>query len=128
MTRALVALWFFFAGLGGAVFLAAILYLGGSPVPPDIYGPWVYFIPGWVWAAGQMVAGWTGATGILLRSRALTLIGGGALTLDMAFLAGAGLLAGPKGSVLAINALAWIGPYSFAAMVIVLMVRGGADE
>lgn len=124
--QALIAAWFFLAGTGGFVFWAAATYIGGSPVTPEIYGPWVYTIPAWAWYFWQLACGWIGALGVIMGSRWVGFIFGIGLGLDMAFLGAAGSLAGPNGFVLSLNAFAWIGPFSLLCSVAWLM--GGRHE
>jgi len=77
LTRYAPAFAIFHAGLFmvAAQFAVTIL-IGGSPMTPEIYGPAVYAVPAWVWAAAQMGGEALCVAGAVMRGRT-----GGALLL-----------------------------------------------
>ena len=54
--RPVICLWGASCATMGTIF-AVPVFLGGSPVTPDLYGPTVYAIPALVWCAFQIFAG-----------------------------------------------------------------------
>lgn len=122
--RLMIGAWFAFAACGGAAFGVAVMG-GQNAVTPEIYGPWVYDIPPYMWFGAQFGSGALGALGVAMRWPWAAAAGGAALTLNMAFLAAAGSLAGASGAVLYLNAAAWIGPFSALATGLCLGGRNG---
>lgn len=109
--RPVILAWFLFAAAGGADFGSVILQ-GASPVTPEVYGPWVYQIPAWVWVSAQTIVAGLGFVGALMRWRRVAFGAAVGLVLYFAFLAAAGGLAGASGQVLLRNCRSFIGPFT----------------
>jgi hypothetical protein len=67
-----------------------VVWAGGTPVTPELYGPAVFAIPALAWAAGQFVSHGITMVGLALWGRygmALTIIGGVMAAVFHSFLA-----------------------------------------
>lgn len=52
-----------------AVHFGVSMWVGGSPVTPELYGPAVYYIPALCWAGVQMFGALTAALGSIIKSK-----------------------------------------------------------
>lgn len=92
-----LCLWLFHGGLFmlGAHF-GRVVWAGGTPVTPELYGPAVFAIPALAWAAGQFVSHGITMIGLAMWGRfgmALTIIGGMMAAVFHSFLAYFGSMA-----------------------------------
>lgn len=102
---------FFAGGLIMAVSFAVDVAVGGSPITPEIYGPWVYAIPALVWVAIQASAAVLGILGVLMQWYRLTSFAGMMLATHMAAIAGLALDTGASGRIVVGGAGLWLGPF-----------------
>lgn len=63
-----------------ALFFAAVVLTGGTPVTPELYGPAVYAIPAVMWMLGQIVSSGIVIAGTIRPGHALSTAIGGTLS------------------------------------------------
>lgn len=84
---------------------------GGSPITPEIYGPWAYSIPALAWIGFQAAVGITGIASVVLQWYRLTSFAGMALATHMSAIAGLALDTGADGRIVVAGAGLWLGPF-----------------
>ena len=109
-----------------AVF-GVVVWRGGSPVTPEIYGPVVYAIPALTWAATQFSFAMLAVLGAAARWPVVAALGAGGIAATLGFLAVAAALAGATGTLVVAGCGVWLAPVSSVCAVISWRDRGYRD-
>ncbi len=108
-----------------AIWFAAIVMYGGSPITEGVYGPEVHRVPAIVWSAAQIAVCLPATVGFLFRIRWLAFIGSFSMGAFLAMFAVLSMGA-PEATLLQAICLLWGGPISWLGAAICFTgVRGG---
>jgi hypothetical protein len=112
-----------------AAWFGADVWMGGSPITPELYGPAVYAINAWYWIIGQAVCGLMAFAGCWIYARKprkewrwLTAIGCTGTALEMSLFA-ALALGHAQGIIVQAGATTIMTPLSMLAAVIAWLDR-----
>ena len=108
-----------------AIFFAAIVMYGGSPITEGVYGSQVYEIPALVWSVAQIAVCLPATVGFVFRIRWLAFLGSSAMGCFLAMFAVLSMGA-PEATLLQAICLLWGGPIAWlGAAICYTGVRGG---